>query len=380
VKKDIYLLRLSLTAICTLLLVAAFIVYKAGEGDNAKNERVERFDDVSYKMQITSNLKPLENSIFTISKRSFKKTNPGASNEGFSHSTYEYIKVEKHIDDNFTDSLFYKIYSKDNGVKYISEIYLYGENLNYVNCGLLSFLETSNTLFLVCRDNDTQYNKKGNYWILGFGTLENSEYDISHRMLDLILKEKIEAVRGRFNIFAEIAISQIAPHKYYLTTSEAVYLVKPNTDGNLLIMQKIDIKYYDAPDLVSDLQEIKYPEIGWAMKIKYNQFGNLVIFSDSSGGGVIDTTDDESLLVDKSCFATLTSDMKKAGNFYNDSVDIFREGPYKKVSESIDRFNTYEQSVHRGGCIYREGYIRLIRQGDTVFCDIDVKNELIGCQ
>jgi hypothetical protein len=370
--------KLLLFGALLFFLLAVNLILALRSGD--KFAEVEEKPPFSEKkeMEVKSNLEPLTSAIFSIADRPFKKTTPQAASKGFNFNMYEYYDVEHNEYKNYSDSLFYKINSKDNGVKYISDIYLYGENINENNCGLYSFLETSNTIFLVCRDNRIERGK-GNYWVLGFATLENSTYDFSYRDLNLVLKGKIPAVKGDFKSFFDIKISQVSQHKYYLTTSYAVWVIEPDKSGTLLTLERMETNYYLVDEKILKPQEPDGVDKGWAFDLIYNQTGNLVIFSDSGGGGIIDTQDDLSLAVDKSCLVPLSEELKDEEGFYNNIVDPFTEGPYKNISEAEGRSNTFMQTVQNSGCAYREGYIRLYRVGDTGYCDINIKNELVGC-
>lgn len=333
-------------------------------------------------LEIVTDVEPLKERWVVPKRRNFKKTTPQPASKGFNYNMYEYYEVNhvKHREyaGGYRESLSYNIRSKDNGLKVESHIYLKGNNFQPDNCGLYSFLESSNTIFIICRDNHTAEKHEGNYWILGFASLETGEY-FNSRTMQMVLKEKIPAMRGDFSAFFEVSMSEVGSQKYYLVTDERMYRIGLDSLGTKLEMKEIPLKFYLVDDIEGGPHPITTTSKGWAIDLIYNQDGNLIIFTGINGGGIIDTDTDQSLKVDKSCIANISREQKDAENFYNDRVDPFTEGPYKSINGLEGQTNTYGQSVSNAGCVSREGRIRLYRKGDTGYCQIILQNEPLGC-
>lgn len=279
------------------------------------------------------------------------------------------------IDDGSRGVDLYTYLEVDNKRYIASDIILF-DRFTPEKCYLYSFIEQSNVLFLVCAINENREQGISNYFVLGLYRHKNlyNEYDgeftsFYYQEFEAPYAEVLYDARTNF------LIANTKRDEFIIIVNNEAHLVKPS-EG--MVGEKTQLTPY-FPKEHGPLTTPVY-------NITVNNDGSYIMYRYDQAGGILDVKNWKPLEIDESCFAETQriQETEETGysRFYNDTVDIFTEGPYKVpyITSWVGRNLVGRQRFCSGGSCAFEGTINMYMGDEKVDCRINVEYEELPCE
>lgn len=245
-------------------------------------------------------------------------------------------------------------------------------------CGISSFLAKSGIMFLFCLNSFNKETSEANVDAFVFSQ-NKPAYDTTLSLVfsgKIVLSGKYGGIKESKEEFfeREIKVASIDRNKFYILTNKEIFVLDAEDEK----FKMSTIIPFDAYSVLHKDNSAHFEKSSlatlWYVNFNISPSGKYIYFV-SSGGGIIDTTQDKILSTDNSC-VKLTNYPKdqSVDSYKNDYIDPFTEAQYKGVGvDSWDEKNgsfVSSQGFSSGGGVCEDGKIYTYMGKDQVTCKI----------
>jgi len=369
--------------------VSSFNILDQGYLDEIKNNRKEFFPD-DRQVDFTER----RAAVFSENKTKFwqgeRENRYFEGYEVFDDQTYNFFSTSDDVffdnDEKIPDERHFTFlaYFRDDDIAKVAKTNIHFQKANLDKCGVFSFLNESQTIFLACLEGYDEWSKKADFFLLGFYA-DGEEADLKPFYYDSFFfnHESIRKTEYQFlpeKTDQEILITpfrmiQVDKDKYYLVFENSIDVLAMKED--VLENTKTVFFTFNDPDFHNESPQVftQVKGSGFSLLPGTEMLGDssfMIYRAGVYGGGLIDTATDQALEIDKSCFLPIyKEDYPLAYNAFIDPIVI---GPYKSVDllnwDSNKNSALFEQTYCSGGGCVQEGLIEMKIGEETASCII----------